>query len=290
MSLYSSCTGLMGTLQEIAECTSVTMASYPEERWDVCRYCLAAAFSVYMKVGDLARNKPAKIDDEDWERMLTSEEAWLGKPTDAPSMPALLSEKEHLVLKECAGKEFQVLQMWALDTSFRVYHHEAMKNGVSDTQAYLQYGRFEDMVLKLRGHGASITNTLDMPVPFPYYHVLVVIMMINYMLYTFAFLDINSYITPPAIFMIIFVTTALRELSSALANPFGDDEVDFNISKYMHKKRKLISFLAHSHTWRLDAYQWTPHPAVAVAPEVGARAAAHSADAVPPAAPPPRPA
>jgi len=254
ISFYTSCVGMTGALQEIAETTSVIMATHPQERWDVCRYCVAAAICVYSKVVDLSQNKPAKMDDEDWERLCSSEEAWLGKPVDAPSMPALLTEKEHLVLKECAGKEFQVLQMWALETAFRAYQAVGA-DGFGGGHGH-HYIRLEESVLKLRAHGAAITNLLDMPIPFPYYHVLVAIMFANYILYTFCFLDINSYLTPLGVFLVIFLTTAMRELSSALANPFGDDEVDFNISAYIHKMRKLISFLGVSQKWRLDAYQW----------------------------------
>ncbi len=260
MTLYGSTCGMMGTLQEIAEITSVMMAGYPAQRWDVSRYALASAICVYSKVIDLSQNETPKLDDEDWERLLNSEEAWLGTAKEGvePTMPALLDEKEHLVLRspECTGKEFQILQMWALDAAFRVYAANGA-DGLSGAHGY-HYGRLEDAVLRLRAHGAAITNTLDMPIPFPYYHALVAIMFINFGLYTLAFLDINSYLTPLAIFMIIFVTTAMRELSSALANPFGDDEVDFNVSAYVHKKRKLISFLALSERWRLDAYDWAP--------------------------------
>ena len=36
-------------------------------------------------------------------------------------MPALLTHEEVLILRQCEGKETQVLQMWSLDVLFRFY-------------------------------------------------------------------------------------------------------------------------------------------------------------------------
>ena len=260
MSFYHASCGMSGALQEIAEITSVTMAGSPAQRWDVCRFALASATTIYGQVLDLSRNRLAKLNDETWERLMVSEEAWLGTAKEGvePAMPALLDDKERFVLSsaECAGKEFQILQMWALDAAYRVYAPNGAAEGLM-----CQYGRLEDAVLRLRSHGAAITNLLEMPVPFPYYHILVVIMFVNFTLYSVAFLDLNSYATPVAMFLIVFIFSAMRELSSALANPFGTDEATFLVSAYVHKQRDLISFLACSERWQMHAYVWEPDAA-----------------------------
>ena len=151
-------------------------------------------------------------------------------------MPALLDRREEALLKECAGRESHVLQMWALET---------MRGAYQAGGAEHQMWRVEETVLTCRRHCAAFPNILDMPVPFPYYHLLCSLMFVNYFLFAITFLEMDSWLTPVALFLIIVTTTGVRELSSALANPFGDDEVDFNSSKSVHKLRSLITFLAH---------------------------------------------
>ena len=74
--LYGACVGMGGALQELAQTTSVLMAWYPSERWDANRYALASMMVIYSKVTDLARNRPQRMDPEDWERLTSSEEEW----------------------------------------------------------------------------------------------------------------------------------------------------------------------------------------------------------------------
>lgn len=291
--LYGACTGMAGAVQELAQATSVHLAAVPEARWDACRYALASVMVVYLKVVDLAQNRPQRLDDEDWQRLVLSEEvrlasspstssptlgltprpwprpraqAWLG--LEGASMPALLTPEEVLILKSCEGKETQVLQMWSLDVLFRFYQAVG-SDGNSGAHGH-NFFTVQDILLNLRRSLATIPNLMDMPVPFPYYHALVLLMFSCFGLYAIAFLDINSYLTPVAMFLITFCCTAVRELSSALANPFGEDEVDFNASKFMHKLRKVISFLClQEGTWRpplppgayeQDAYSYYAQP------------------------------
>ena len=158
-------------------------------------------------------------------------------------MPALLTPYEVAALRKCSGKESQVLQMWAL---------ESVWQGYQKVGAERSFKSASDAILDCRKCTATLPNTLDMPIPFPYYHALCALMFINYALYTVTFLEMDSWITPVAVFLIVAVTTGVRELSSSLANPFGDDEVDFNSSRFMHKLRGLVTFMSHGvnhETW-----------------------------------------
>ena len=236
-SLYQACTGMAGSVQELAQITSVHLArASPEARWDACRYLVSSVFVVYMRVTDMAANRPPTVDEEDWQRLTRSEEEWLGEETKVVKMPPLLRHHEVEQLKKCAGRELQVLQMWALQTVHAAY---------LEVGAEQHFREVEEIVLATRKNCAAIPNMLDMPVPFPYYHALCGLMFVNYGLYTVTFLEINSYLTPLALFLVCGVTTAVRELSSAIANPFGDDEVDFNSSRFMNKLRGIVTFLAH---------------------------------------------
>ena len=70
---------------------------------------------------------------------------------------------------------------------------------------------------------ASRSGTV--PVPFPYFHVLNILMTLNFTLYTYGFLVFESWLTPVVLFVIIAVTVGMREVAIQLSNPFGTDEV-----------------------------------------------------------------
>ena len=243
--LYGYCTAMSGAIQEFAQMTSTLVPDvYLEARWDACRYLVASVMVVYAKVTDLASSRAPSIDRADWDRMLYAEEEWLGKAEKGVTMPPVLNEHEAAVLMQCRGQEVQVLQTWAVQT----LQQAAYGRTEADTRLALE------AVLKLRGACLGIINTLNQPIPLPYYHSVCAFMFVNYFLLCFSLLSTDSYLTPLAMFVIVMSTTAVRELSSAMANPFGDDEVDFKTSAATHALRKLITFLAHpcnADTWKL---------------------------------------
>ena len=259
-SLYDHCMGMHGTVQEFAQLSAVHAIADPAKRWDATRYLLASVMILYMKVTDIARNKRPSVDPEDWERLLLSEHEWLEGPSYAPSaaakadmlastprpaggppatlmqMPPILLPEEVRILKRCRGRESQVLQIWSLEVMWKAYSQSGAEN---------HFRLVEQVVLECRKHTGAIPNILNNPIPFPYYHLMVCLMWSNYVLYSVTFLELDSLLTPVAMFLIVATTTGVRELSSALANPFGDDEVDFNSSSFIHGIRDLATFLTH---------------------------------------------
>lgn len=268
MNFYGACTGIHGTLQNISQLTAVHLEG-DDARWDVLRYLQASALMVYMKVTD-PPGAVAQIDADEWDRMLQSEEEWLGlapggqessfsrRPTAASFTtvsPALLTPGEKLLLERYQGNMPNlVLQTWALRALRDGYKRQGLIGPV--------YTHTEGQVLALRGHCAFITNALALPVPFPYYHSMVLLMFINFAMYTIAFLDLNSWLSPIAFFLVLLITTGIREVSCALANPFGTDEVDFPVQKYIRDLRALIAGIVEA--------PWPPGT-VAVAPKAVAR-------------------
>jgi hypothetical protein len=59
--------------QVIATQTSVTLSTRPVERWDACRYLLAAAITVFMRVTDV---KVQTIEPAEWRRLMTPESGY----------------------------------------------------------------------------------------------------------------------------------------------------------------------------------------------------------------------
>jgi len=176
--------------------------------------------------------------------------------------PPLLTDEEKEILRSKKGNlPTLLLQTWALRAAREGYKRCGVEAPI--------YGQLQSTVLELRRCCASITNQLALPIPFPYYHALVMLMMINFALYCVAFLVLESWATPLAMFLICLVTTGVREVSCALANPFGTDEVDFPVQKYIADMRALVSALCNQIEWQPTLHElltsgeppaWAPPP------------------------------
>lgn len=106
-----------------------------------------------------------------------------------------------------------------------------------------------DDITKIRQCGATVLNTLNLPVPFPYYHILLLITVFNYLLFGFAFLTMNSYLSPLVMLMVCMLLSGVRELGCQLADPFGDDEQDFPVMKFMTNMRSGASPIVLNTLW-----------------------------------------
>ena len=68
------------------------------------------------------------------------------------------------------------------------------------------------------------------------------------MLYTYALCSFESYWTPVILFVIILITSGMREVAAALSNPFGDDDVDFPVNKWIAQLRTMAVVVHPSNT------------------------------------------
>merc|ERR1719502_389494 len=68
---------------------------------------------------------------------------------------------------------------------------------------------------------------------------------------SYALLNFKSYLTPLVLVLWILVTCGMREVSSALTNPFGDDEVDFPIQRWIVMMRANCSLMVHPDNFNL---------------------------------------
>ena len=137
-----------------------------------------------MHVNDFECGNLYHISQEEWDRLLLSEEEWLGRRLNKkkPSrMPALLTEDEVELLVEGSPQESSMLMAWSL---------QVMHDGFGAQDA-LAFAQMETKVLELKAHCGSILNLLQQPFPLPYFHVLVLIMWVNFFLYIFCFLNLE---------------------------------------------------------------------------------------------------
>merc|ERR1719188_2487923 len=75
----------------------------------------------------------------------------------------------------------------------------------------------------------ELVDMMELPVPYQYFHLLNMMVVVNLMLWAYA-MGISTSVWAPILFIfaeIIFM--GMLELASQLADPFGEDEVDFPV-------------------------------------------------------------
>lgn len=91
----------------------------------------------------------------------------------------------------------------------------------------------DDKLYVLRGSMADVSNIMELPMPFQYFHIMNMMLVLNLCLWAYA-LGCQDSIFAPLIYMFVqMMFQGIRELSTALSNPFGDDEVDFPLNEWM---------------------------------------------------------
>ena len=78
-----------------------------------------------------------------------------------------------------------------------------------------------------------VSDLLAMPVPYPYYHLMNVILCCTFGILVFVFSFFKSYLTSIPFLIMLVIYIGLREVSVGLADPFGEDFVDFPLAAFL---------------------------------------------------------
>mmetsp|Transcript_90032 Transcript_90032/g.197156 ORF Transcript_90032/g.197156 Transcript_90032/m.197156 type:complete len:381 (-) Transcript_90032:164-1306(-) len=95
--------------------------------------------------------------------------------------------------------------------------------------------RCTDLTLLVNASQQEIVDTLSLPVPFQYFHLLSAMITMNLILWAFIMGMNESFFSPLIYFFSSFIFIGMMELSSQLSDPFGIDEVDFPIDQWMRQ-------------------------------------------------------
>lgn len=79
----------------------------------------------------------------------------------------------------------------------------------------------------------DVVESLEMPMPFQYFHIMNLMLMLNLTLWAYALALEESYFASVIYLFVQLMFQGLRELSIALADPYGDDETDFPLNDWM---------------------------------------------------------
>mmetsp|Transcript_46978 Transcript_46978/g.124356 ORF Transcript_46978/g.124356 Transcript_46978/m.124356 type:complete len:349 (+) Transcript_46978:135-1181(+) len=191
------------------------------------RYIVASCFVFFFE------RSAGEISHNEWQQML---ELQLLKAVEVSALKKL----------EAGGYNLHLLH-WAL---------EVIMDGIPDVHSRddLMNCVF-DKIYYIRVCQAKIKDTLDLPMPFQYFHIMSFMLMINLSLWSYALAMQDSYFAPVIYTFIQMVFQSIRELSAALSDPFGDDDVDFPVSEWLedmiHVSTRLLED-TYDATKRLD--------------------------------------
>jgi len=89
----------------------------------------------------------------------------------------------------------------------------------------------------------QLEDELVFPVPFPYFHLLSLMVCVNLILLAICMGFANSHLSCAVFLVADLVFLGMLEVSSAMTDPFGDDEVDFPIGHWLRSTNERAELL-----------------------------------------------
>jgi len=178
------------------------------------KYLLATVYEYFMIVCG------GKLTGKSWQQLIDK---------------GLLTEEEAATLESYPGGQATfVLTSWVLFI---------IRDALVNDCLWVEGGRHQQTVHIYNRHCRQIVNMLKaahkigymmaLPIPFAYYHLMNLILVFNVMLLaTFPAL-FRSYWTVLPFFVALLIYMGLREVSTALSDPFNQDSVDFPIPSFV---------------------------------------------------------
>jgi len=113
-------------------------------------------------------------------------------------------------------------------------------------------------LMKMHGDVTNLADSLSLPVPFQYFHLLNVMVFVNIVVLAYV-MGTTRNLGAPLIFCACEVTfMGLIELASQLSNPFGNDEVDFPLNAWLSDLVRKAKLVMESKYRENTAEAWAP--------------------------------
>lgn len=113
------------------------------------------------------------------------------------------------------------------------------------------HNRFESVALEFRRHCSGTLSLLRMPVPFAYFHILKILLLITLSIVGYALLELEREQYGLSLLMyaiICAVLIGMQAIAVAMSDPFGDDDTDFDIEVFIQQANdNAIAILLDEH-------------------------------------------
>eukprot|EP00927_Polykrikos_kofoidii_P061070 TRINITY_DN55964_c0_g1_i1.p1 TRINITY_DN55964_c0_g1~~TRINITY_DN55964_c0_g1_i1.p1 ORF type:complete len:777 (+),score=119.75 TRINITY_DN55964_c0_g1_i1:197-2527(+) len=222
MKLYVMCTSLLDSVLLFVFELSVSFGSPKLERHRTLatKYVLSATYIVFMS---FTGGHPSRTE---WKELVHK---------------GHLTNQEMDVLSEYPGNVTFVLFNWAMQIAQQAlsieeifWHRPEEFGGTRQQQISHPYNRLDAHVISFLATAEEIGHLVAQPIPFQYYHLMILVLVMNFFLmgYLLALLKMLATIPMFAVFLLVFL--GLGELATQLADPFGRDEVDFPVPQFLN--------------------------------------------------------
>jgi len=162
----------------------------------------------------------------------------------------LLSEEEDVFL---SGIDPEFRYLVTMRWSMEVLRDAAKVTNLQPSSAILAHKKLQ-VGLELMG---ELNDQLTLPIPFPYFHLLNVMVCVSLILLVICLGFANSHLSCIVFLVADLVFLGLLELSSALADPFGDDDIDFPVSNWLRSSiERAEILLEYCSPLGVDNYTW----------------------------------
>eukprot|EP00322_Chrysochromulina_rotalis_P010403 CAMPEP_0115868434 /NCGR_PEP_ID=MMETSP0287-20121206/21294_1 /TAXON_ID=412157 /ORGANISM="Chrysochromulina rotalis, Strain UIO044" /LENGTH=441 /DNA_ID=CAMNT_0003323095 /DNA_START=55 /DNA_END=1380 /DNA_ORIENTATION=+ len=217
--LYGHCVGVGATIMEWLALVKFSLPSDKLSQWNATRCILAAQHILYYSLHG------EDFDDDEWQVIVDRN---------------MLTGHEVDVLKKYSGFKPYLALTWALteaqsQVENKMRTDESMNRDLGQgMREELLNGQFREVAFKFRGHCGQIINLLKEPVPFPYFHLLNVMLMMQLSITAYALaVKVEWQFSVIMMAIVSVVLLGMRGLAVQLSNPFGNDSVDFNLERFM---------------------------------------------------------
>mmetsp|Transcript_11072 Transcript_11072/g.27992 ORF Transcript_11072/g.27992 Transcript_11072/m.27992 type:complete len:462 (+) Transcript_11072:2-1387(+) len=105
----------------------------------------------------------------------------------------------------------------------------------------LAFKQFQGELLRLNNHLEGLDTNMGMTFPFAYFQCTASLTFSLILLWAYGMACHRSMLATPIFVSLTVLFTGMRNISAAMANPFGNDKTDFPISKWLRSTIKLAS-------------------------------------------------
>jgi len=92
---------------------------------------------------------------------------------------------------------------------------------------------FIQQLYAVRGCQAFVVQTMELPMPFQYFHIMNFMLILNLVLWAYSLACQDSYFAPFIYVFVQMMFQGIRELSTSLSDPWGSDDVDFQVNDWL---------------------------------------------------------
>jgi predicted membrane chloride channel (bestrophin family) len=213
--LYDACMDILdGAMLFVHEMTiSMNYHQLTYHRNLAAKYILATIYVFFMAITG------GKLSPKEWTECVRK---------------GLLTKPEAEALALYPGREVtSVLTCWAMVVIDDALEQDCLWQPHSQRIAHL-HNRLNQAMLQMIDGCNIVAHTIAMPIPFPYYHLMNLVLVTNFSLLAGVLALLQTYLTIVPFAAVIAVFLGLRNVATQLADPFGDDDVDFPVAHFIN--------------------------------------------------------